>query len=92
MTAETLSKRLAFARGLCGLSVRALERAAKLGSGHVWKVEAGQIESIAPATVTALAKVLGVSPAWLMLGEGSPPAPKSQPAKAKKPRRAKRAA
>jgi transcriptional regulator with XRE-family HTH domain len=66
---EGIASRLRETRTVCGLTMRALARAAGLTDTAVRSTESGaSIPSI--ATAESLAKALGVSPAWLAFGEG----------------------
>lgn len=65
---EGLAERARVARLALGLSVRATDRRAGSGEGVLKRIEQGGMPT--PDTVEALAKALGVSPAWLAFGEG----------------------
>jgi transcriptional regulator with XRE-family HTH domain len=60
-------------RELRGLSQEALARRVDLSSKSVARFEGGQTEP-SIATLRLLAESLGVSPAWLLTGEGQGPA------------------
>ena len=55
-----------------GLTARELSRAAGLSGPHVSLIESGRRADVYVSTVASLAKALGVSFAWLAIGEGSP--------------------
>ena len=70
---STVAARLAFARGLSGLSQRALSLRAGLTRPHVGMIESGARRELRYETMRALATTLGVSIPWLMIGEGVTP-------------------
>lgn len=70
---QTLSDRLREARSFSSLSARELDRLAGIGQGHSALIESGQRPNVEAKTATALARVLGVSLDWLLMGRGRPP-------------------
>ena len=69
---ETLGDRLRRVRKAVGYSARGLSALAGLSQGHVTLIEKrkGDIES---GTAFRLAAVLGISPEWLITGQGPVP-------------------
>lgn len=65
-TPATFAERLTAARTLCGLSRKALAKAAELSLTAVTGLESGQVPNI--ATVERLAKALKIAPGWLAFG------------------------
>lgn len=65
--------RLHVVRVRAGLSARELSRLAGLTGAHVGLVESGTIKAVGAPTAAALARVLGCSLDWLVLGQGEPP-------------------
>lgn len=75
--AANLRHRLAYARVTRGFATkRKLSLAAGLSETLVAQIERGQIANPRIDTIETLAKVLGVSVAWLTTGEGPGPSPK----------------
>jgi transcriptional regulator with XRE-family HTH domain len=68
-----LAARLAWARGVSGLSAYALSRKAGLAKSHVSLIEARIRRKIEMGTAQSIAAVLGIDWAWLLSGEGAPP-------------------
>lgn len=68
-----VAARLAWARGISGLSAWALSKKAKLSCAHVGLIENGKRTHIHEATAKSLAEQLGVSWVWLLTGEGDEP-------------------
>lgn len=62
------AQRLAEARSLRGVTVRELGRASGVVEGTIRSLERGTLPQV--DTLEAVAKALGVSPAWLAFGEG----------------------
>lgn len=69
MLCEGLAARVREVRALLGLSMREVARRAELTEGAVRSTELGRQPGI--DTLEALARALGVSPAWLAYGIGS---------------------
>ncbi len=70
---ETLSSRVQHARGLRGLSARALSVKASLAQALVGQIERNEASDPHGTTIVAIAKALDVDPAWLLTGAGTPP-------------------
>lgn len=73
-TSNSLWDRLRSARLTAGISARELDRLARLAEGHTALLEAGKKNDVETRTVAKLARALGVTLDWLVLGEGDPPA------------------
>lgn len=67
----TLAKRLEEARKVAGLSQEQLAELSGITQTGIAKIESGK--GAMPQSIDALSKVLGVSSAWLLFGEGEPP-------------------
>lgn len=72
-TTPTPSSRIQWARTTIGLSSRELDRLAGLGEGHTSLIETGRRKNISTETAASIARVLGVSLDWLVLGRGRNP-------------------
>lgn len=71
---QTIGDRLAFVRGLAGVSSNHLARLAGLpASSHLRLLERGGRRNVAAATVAKLATALGVTTDWLISGIGNEP-------------------
>lgn len=68
----TLPERLTWARKEAGLTQRRLAKLAKVSSAYVSNVERG-LFGIGSNRCLRIARVLGVDPEWLLLGEGADP-------------------
>lgn len=68
---EDLAARLAWARGIAGLSPEALSVRAGLAKSHVRLIESRRGMNV--VTAQKIAPVLGVAWAWLLSGEGDAP-------------------
>ena len=70
---KTLADRVAYARGLSGLSQRALSARADLDPSHVRLIEEGKRETPQGETLVKIAHALGVATDWLITGVGPAP-------------------
>lgn len=70
---ETPWDRLRWARHAAGISARELDRLAGLAEGHSALLEAGKKKGLEMRTAAGLARALGLSLDWLVLGEGGQP-------------------
>jgi transcriptional regulator with XRE-family HTH domain len=70
---QDLAARLAWARGVSGLSAKALSLRAALSPSHVSMIESGERADIRFETAEQLAEVLGVPVLWLFKGAGDQP-------------------
>lgn len=70
---DTIGKRVAFARGLSGLSRRSLSETCGLSGGLVGLIESGDRTDLATSTMLALSDTLGAKLEWLARGIGAPP-------------------
>ncbi len=77
---KTIGERIFEARKMSGLSAALLGEKAGLSKAIVSMLEGGQRENPHVNTVSAIAKVLGVSVEWLISGIG--PEPKSEAVRA----------
>jgi transcriptional regulator with XRE-family HTH domain len=73
----TISQRLRQARELGDLKARELDRLADISEGHTSLIESGARPHPESKTAMALAKTLGVSLDWFLLGEGKDPSVRS---------------
>ncbi|MBI5516637.1 MAG: helix-turn-helix domain-containing protein [Deltaproteobacteria bacterium] len=76
-TAElsTIARRVSYARGLRGLSLRRLASGAGVSHGTIFAMESRDADDASVSTIRALARVLDVHPAWLAFGIGAAPRP-----------------
>lgn len=70
---ETPWKRLRWARLAAGIPARELDRLAKLAEGHTALLEAGKKQGMDTRTAGKLARALGISLDWFVLGDGGLP-------------------
>lgn len=56
-----------------GLDAKGLSVLAGLHPSHVGRIESGSLRAVHATTACALARVLGVSVEWLVMGEGRTP-------------------
>jgi transcriptional regulator with XRE-family HTH domain len=82
-TAElaTIAQRVAYARGLRGLSLRRLAAGAGVSHGTIFAMESRDADDASVSTIRSLARVLDVHPAWLAFGLGAPPRPEEPASK-----------
>jgi transcriptional regulator with XRE-family HTH domain len=73
MEPQTMGARLRAARTLRGLTQEALASAIKTSTFSVSKYERGELTNPQTDTLCGIARVLGVSLDWLVLGEGNGP-------------------
>lgn len=66
---STLAGRATEARQAKGLTQRELARGADMSQQTVGSIESGRSNTPQAKTLLAIAKVLGVSPGWLLFGE-----------------------
>lgn len=71
--ANGLGERLAFARGLSGLSAGALDFVAGRTTGHAGNIEAGRRLRVGGDILSSYARALGVTIDWLQDGVGEAP-------------------
>jgi transcriptional regulator with XRE-family HTH domain len=70
---ETMCWRLKEVRALAGITAIELDNLAGTSRGHVSMIEAGNKSNLETRTVVSIAKVLGLSLDWLLLGVGAAP-------------------
>jgi transcriptional regulator with XRE-family HTH domain len=70
---SSFADRLGFARELSGMSARGLDRLAGLRAGHTALIEAGRRPNVETRTAEGLARALGLSLDWLVMGVGDMP-------------------
>jgi len=70
-----IGPRIRILRKLCGISARKLSRATGVSHGVVAHIERGAIRLPNAELALRLAKALGTTPAYLVMGEGDPPTP-----------------
>ena len=71
--ATTIAERVRWLREQTGMSARAIDGLAGLTPGHTALLEGGHRSDPSAATLTKLARALGVSLDWLSDGQGAPP-------------------